>query len=120
MNTKIAVFLFTFLAFLTVHVADAQRPGKVPKIGYLSQFSGVGGPQSPQMTGFLIGMRELGYVDGKNIAIEYRYTEGKSERLPELAAELASLKVDIIVTETGGGGSLCEKGNSDNPYRDAG
>src|SRR5512136_2213219 len=100
MNTKIAVLLFTFLVFLTAHVADAQQPRKVPRVGYLSQFSGSGGPQSPQMTGFLIGMRELGYVDGKNIAMEYRYTEGKNERLPELVAELARLKVDIIDLET--------------------
>ncbi len=108
MNTKIAVLLFAFLVFLAAHVADAQRPGKVSRIGYLSQFSGSAGPQSPQMTGFLIGMRELGYVDGKNVAIEYRYTEGKNERLPELAAELARLKVDIIVTETGMA-ALCAK-----------
>jgi len=101
MNTKIAVLLFAFLVFLAAHVADAQQPGKVPRIGYLSQFSGSAGPQSPQLTGFLIGMRELGYVDGKNIAIEYRFTEGKMDRLPEVAAELARLKVDIIVTETG-------------------
>ncbi|NWG04660.1 MAG: hypothetical protein HXY44_17545 [Syntrophaceae bacterium] len=46
-------------------------------------------------------MRELGYVDGKNIAIEYQFTEGKIDRLPEVAAELVRLKVDIIVTETG-------------------
>jgi putative ABC transport system substrate-binding protein len=102
MNTKIAVLVFAFLFFLTAQVADAQQPGKVPRIGYLSESSlGSAGPQSPQLTGFLLGMRELGYVDGKNIAIEYRFTEGKRDRLPEVAAELARLKVDIIVTETG-------------------
>ena len=119
MNTKIAVLVFAFLCFLTAQVADAQQPGKVPRIGYLSQFSGSAGPQSPQLTGFLIGMRELGYIDGKNIAIEYRFTEEKMDRLPEVAAELARLKVDIIVTETDGG-SPCEKGNPDNPHRDGG
>ena len=81
--------------------ADAQQPGKVPTIGYLVQFSGAAGPPNTNLTAFLEGLRDLGYVDGKTIAIEYRYTEGKSERLPELAAELVRLKVDLIVTETG-------------------
>jgi putative ABC transport system substrate-binding protein len=101
MNTKIAVLVFVFLVFLTVHVTDAQQPGKVPRIGYLSQWSGPAGPPSVQIRAFLEGLKELGYVDGKNIVIEYRYTEGKNDRIPELVAELARLKVDIIVTETG-------------------
>ena len=95
-------FSLVFVLLAAPLVADAQQSRKVHRIGYLSQFSGAGGPQAPQLTGFLIGMRELGYVDGKNIAIEYRYTEGKNERLPELAADLVRLNVDIIVTETGG------------------
>ncbi len=99
---KIVLSITLALVLLAVPlVADAQQPRKVPRIGYLSQFSGSAGSQSPQLTGFLIGMRELGYVDGKNIAIEYRFTEGKMDRLPEVAAELARLEVDIIVTETG-------------------
>ena len=94
-------FSLVFVLLAAPLVADAQQSRKVHRIGYLSQFSGAGGPQAPQLTGFLIGMRELGYVDGKNIAIEYRYTEGKINRLPEVAAELARLKVDLIVVETG-------------------
>jgi putative ABC transport system substrate-binding protein len=82
-------------------VAGAQQPGKVHTIGYLSQFSGSAGPPSPNLEAFLQGLRELGYVEGKTIAIEYRFTEGKNDRLPELAAELTRLKVDILVTETG-------------------
>jgi putative ABC transport system substrate-binding protein len=82
-------------------MADAQQPGKIPMVGYLVQSSSPAGPPSPNLKAFLEGLRELGYVEGKNIAIEYRYTEGKNERLPELAAELARLKVHIIVTETG-------------------
>ncbi len=101
MNTKIAALVFAFLVFLTAHAADAQQPGKVPRIGYLSQWSGSAGPPSVQIRAFLEGLKELGYVDGKTIAIEYRYTEGKNDRIPELAAELARLKVDIIVTEMG-------------------
>jgi putative ABC transport system substrate-binding protein len=95
---SIALALALFAAPL---VAGAQQPGKIPTIGYLSQFSTSAGPRSPGHEAFLQGLRELGYVEGKNIAIEYRFTEGKNDRLPELAAELARLKVDIIVTETG-------------------
>jgi putative ABC transport system substrate-binding protein len=103
MKLRAAVLSLTFaLVFLAAPlVADAQQPGKVPTIGYLSQYSGVAGPPSTSLKAFLEGLRELGYVEGKNIAIEYRYTEGKINRLPEVAAELARLKVDLIVVETG-------------------
>jgi putative ABC transport system substrate-binding protein len=98
----VVVNVMLVLAILAVPmVAHVQQPGKVPTIGYLAQFSGPAGPPSAGITAFLEGLADLGYVDGKTIAIEYRYTEGKSERLPELAAELVRLKVDLIVTETG-------------------
>jgi len=90
-------------------VANAQQPGKIPRIGYLSQFSGPAGPPSAALKAFLEGLGELGYVEGKNIAIEYRYTEGKNDRLPMLAAELVDLKVDLIVTETGGAAVQAKK-----------
>jgi|SRR5437867_4962784 len=77
--------------------AEAQeyKAGKVARIGLLSQ----GSPTSGQhiREAFRQGLREVGYVDGQNIVIEYRYAEGKAERLPDLAAELVSLKVDVIV-----------------------
>jgi putative ABC transport system substrate-binding protein len=73
--------------------ADAQ-PAKLPRIGYLGGSpSGAGAPQP-----FLEGLRELGWVEGRNIAIEYRWTEGRAERLPDLVAELVRLKVDVIYT----------------------
>jgi putative ABC transport system substrate-binding protein len=101
MNAKIATLVFVFLVFLSAHVAGAQQPGKIiPRIGYLMQQSAPAGSPSRLLEAFLEGLRELGYVEGKNVAIEYRYTEGKNERLPELVAELARLKVDIIVVET--------------------
>jgi putative ABC transport system substrate-binding protein len=74
--------------------AEAQQPKKIPRIGYLT---GVGSAPSKA---FLQGLRDLGYIEGKNILIEFRTTEGKSERLPELAAELVRLKVDVIVADT--------------------
>ena len=109
MNAKYSLLLAAFLAFFTLDVVDAQQPAKIPTLGYLSQYSGAAGPKSPNLEAFLRGLTELGYVDGKNIAIEYRYTEGKNDRLSALAAELAALKVDIIVTETGGAALQAKK-----------
>ncbi|MEK6601398.1 MAG: hypothetical protein AABZ09_05905, partial [Candidatus Binatota bacterium] len=79
-----------FLAILVLLVgwmgmAEAQQPKKVPRIGFL--FYGSPGP-SPEVDAFRQGLRELGYIEGQNIAIEYRFASGQVERLPELAAEL--------------------------------
>ena len=74
--------------------ARAQQAGKVPRIGYLSP-SSVGFAARDEA--FRQGLRELGYVEGKNIVIEYRFAEGKFDRLPDLAAELVRLEVDVIV-----------------------
>jgi putative tryptophan/tyrosine transport system substrate-binding protein len=75
--------------------AEAQQPKKVPRIGYLS----IGDPatESTRAEGIRLALRELGYIEGQNIATEYRYAEGKLDRVPELAAELVRLKVDILV-----------------------
>ena len=77
-------------------VAEAQQPGKVPRIGYLGLTSP--SANSARIEAFRQGLRELGYVEGKNIVIEWRHHEGKLDRLPALAAELVRLKVDVIVT----------------------
>ncbi|HEU4344145.1 MAG TPA: ABC transporter substrate binding protein [Candidatus Binatia bacterium] len=79
--------------------ADAQQPKKVPRIGYLSTQEPA--HESARFEGIRLALRELGYIDGKNIVIEYRHAEGKLDRLPELAAELVRLKVDIIVAAGG-------------------
>jgi putative ABC transport system substrate-binding protein len=76
--------------------AEAQQPAKIPRIGYLSPTSPSVSPS--RIEAFRQGLRELGYIEGKNILIEYRYAEGKFDRLPALAAELVRLKVDLIVT----------------------
>lgn len=75
--------------------AHAQQPTKVPRIGFLHY--GAAGP-SPEVDAFRQGLRDLGYFEGKNINIEYRFASGRVERLPELAAELVQLKPDVIVT----------------------
>ena len=80
-------------------IAEAQQPKKVPRIGYLSTVDPA--RDSARSEGIRLALRELGYIEGQNIAIEYRYAEGKRGRHPELAAELVRLKVDIIVV-TGG------------------
>jgi putative tryptophan/tyrosine transport system substrate-binding protein len=76
-------------------IAEAQPPKKVPRIGYLS--SPDAASESTRAEAIRLALRELGYIEGQTIAIEYRYGEGKTDRYPELAAELARLKVDIIV-----------------------
>ena len=80
-------------ALLGAPLAHAQQPGKLPRIGYLSPASGI----TFQDDAFRQGLRELGYVEGQNIVIEYRFAEGKFDRLADLAAELVRLKVDVIV-----------------------
>jgi putative ABC transport system substrate-binding protein len=80
-------------------IAEAQQPTKVPRIGYLTAASL--SAMAPRFEAFQQGLRELGYVEGKNIVIDYRSPEGKFDRLPALAAELVRLQVDVIVT--GGG-----------------
>jgi putative ABC transport system substrate-binding protein len=76
--------------------ASAQQPTRVPRIGYLTASSL--STQSPNIEAFREGLRELGYVERKNVMIEVRQAEGKLDRLPGLAAELVRLKVDVIVT----------------------
>jgi putative ABC transport system substrate-binding protein len=80
-------------------VAPAQQPKKVSRIGYLS--NGDPASESARSQAIRLALRERGHIEGQNIAIEYRYAERKRDRLPELAAELARLKVDIIVVAGG-------------------
>src|SRR5499426_288143 len=80
-------------------LSQAQQPAKIPRIGYLSNADLA--TDSARAGGIRLALRELGYIEGQNIAIEYRFAEGKNDRLPELAAELARLKVDLIVPAGG-------------------
>ena len=94
-KTIICLALSAVLFALSVS-AEAQQPTKTSGIGYLATVSLSAIPA--RIKAFRQGLRDLGYVEGKNISIEYRFAEGKSDRLPGLAAELVHLKVDIIVT----------------------
>ncbi len=92
----------TVLALLAIgaapFAAEAQQAAKIARIGYLTSSLGVN-PHLPEA--FRQGLRDLGYVEGRNLVIEYRETEGKADRLPALAAELVALKVDVIVAAPG-------------------
>src|SRR5262245_5382319 len=93
---KAAVPILVAVILLIVAVAtEAQQPNKVHRIGYLSP--GDAASDSARSEAIRLALRERGYIEGQNIAIEYRYSEGKSGRNPELAAELVRLKVDVIV-----------------------
>ncbi len=90
----LSIFLLVTLISGWVNLAEAQQAGKVYRIGYL-------GARSPLPTteiAFRQGLHELGYVEGQNYVIEYRSAKGNRKRLPDLAAELVRLKVDVIVT----------------------
>src|SRR5215831_10434272 len=76
--------------------ANAQQPAKLPTIGLLGAASA--SSYSPFVEAFRQGIHDRGYVEGKNVAVEYRWAEGKYDRLPDLAAELVRLKVDVILT----------------------
>src|SRR5882672_9359783 len=87
--------LFVVVMLAVGLIANAQQPKKVPVIGYLSASDPA--TESIRSEGIRLALRELGYIEGQNIAFEYRYAEGKLDRYPETAAELVRLKVDIIV-----------------------
>lgn len=100
MTKKTLVSLLATFLLATVCSTEAQQPGKVPRIGLL--YASASG-NSHRVEAFRQGLRDLGYVEGKNIIIEYRYAEGIRERFSEYANELVRLKVNVIVTGGGGG-----------------
>ena len=95
MKNRFLIFLIITLAMVS-GTAHAQQPTTVPRIGFLGAAST--SAIAARVAAFRQGLRELGYVAGQNIIVEYRYAEGKADRERELAAELARLKVDVIVT----------------------
>jgi putative tryptophan/tyrosine transport system substrate-binding protein len=97
MSRRVIAFICLLTAvFLHTGLTGAQQPTKVPRIGYLAANSL--SDNAARIKGFRQGLRELGYVEGKNIVIEWRSAEGNPDRLPALAAELVSLKVEVLVS----------------------
>ena len=106
MTSKIVICLLLTFFLLTVSLAQAQQPTKIPRIGYLD--GGFPSTNAARIDAFRQGLRELGYVEEKNIVVEYRHAEGKLDHLPALAAELVRLKVEVLVM--GGGGASTGSG----------
>jgi len=101
MATKTIVVLLVNLALASVHhLAEAQQTKKVPRIGYLSGASGDAKNPGPSVEAFRQGLQDLGYVEGKNILVEYRYAQGKLDQVPGLVAELVQLKPNVLVVDT--------------------
>ena len=93
MRKTVLSFVLCAMLCALCATAEAQQPKKIPRIGYLSTVDQV----SFRSEGIRLALRELGYIEGQNIAIEYRYAEEKVHRAPELATELVRLKLDVIV-----------------------
>jgi putative ABC transport system substrate-binding protein len=96
MKRKIVIGLLTAVLLTTVSFANAQQKGKIPRIGFLGNSTAE--LEANLIEPFREGLRDLGYVEGKNIVLEWRWAEGKYERFPALIAELIAAKVDLIVT----------------------
>ena len=96
MKDKIPALALSVLIFATGTAVRAQAQAKVFKLAYLSGVSR--SAEGMRRDAFTQGLRDLGYINGRNTVIEYRYSDGKNERLPALAAELVRLKPEIIVT----------------------
>ena len=95
-NRRAFIFATTGGLLAAPLAAEARQAGKVPRIGYLA----LNPTANPHLhEAFRQGLRDLGYVEGRNVVIEYRDAEGKPERLPALAAELVALKVDVLVAQ---------------------
>jgi putative ABC transport system substrate-binding protein len=125
MRKKFFVFALSTFLFALCFSTEAQQPKKVPRIGYLSPSSL--SVSSPYRDAFQQGLRGLGYVEGKNIVVEYRSAEGKLNRVPDLVAELVGLKVDVIVVPSSSVARAAKKvtttipivmANAGNPFGD--
>ena len=94
---KLGRFALSAMLFALSFPVGAQQPAQISRIGFVSS---TGSPNNPgaNIEAFRQGMRELGYVEGKNIQVEYRYIEGKSQRTPSLVSELIQLKVDVLIS----------------------
>jgi putative ABC transport system substrate-binding protein len=96
MNKKIFFTAMVILTLASFHTANAQSTGKMARIGIIAHGN------SPQLEALRQGLRDIGYIEGQNLVIEYRYTEGRRDRIAGLVAELLGLKVDLIVSSGAG------------------
>ena len=116
MKRKITVLTLCTLLFALCGSVDAQQTGKIFRIGFLDESTASG--IAVLLEAFRQELSKLGWIEGKNITVEYRFAEQKNERLPELAADLVRLKVDLIVVSGGAIGVSGEESNYYHPHRD--
>jgi putative ABC transport system substrate-binding protein len=113
MNRKVTVLTLCAMLFALCFSAETQQPKKVPRIGFL--FNTSPADLASRIDVFRQGLQELGYVEGKTILFEFRFAEGIFDRLPDLAAELVRLNVDIIVVAGGRPTAAAKKATSTIP-----
>jgi len=114
MPTSRIVIAIVAVALLCAPLAgESQQTGKVYRVGFLGATSPAG--YAPQVAAFRAGLRELGYVEGRNLAIEFRWAEGDYARLPDLAVDLVRLKPDVLVTHAGAGTRAARQATSTIP-----
>ena len=113
MNRKVSYLALVAMLFALCASAEAQQTGKIPRIGFLDSSTASG--MAVLLDVFRQELTKLGWAEGKNITLEYRFAEGKSERLPELAADLVRLKVDLIVTTGDPQASAAKKATTNIP-----
>ena len=99
MARKLLICLPLTIILLTASLAHAQQLKKVPRIGFVTAVGDANAP-GPLVEAFRQGLRDLGYIEGKNILVEFRYAEGKADRMPSLVNELVRLNVDVLVVPT--------------------
>jgi putative tryptophan/tyrosine transport system substrate-binding protein len=109
-----AVLLLIGFILTILHSAQAQQPKKIPRIGYLAAVSPAA--DAPRKDAFRQALRDLGYIEGQNISIEYRHEDRNFDRLPELAAELVQLKTDVFVTVTTNAALAARNANKSIPH----
>src|SRR5262245_35271645 len=100
----LGLLVIVFVLVVVGQVASAQQPAKIPRIGYFD--GGFASTNAERVEAFRQGLRDLGYVEGKNILVEYLHSERNLDRLPKMVAELLRLNVDVIVA--GGGGATTD------------
>src|SRR5207244_691896 len=96
MRKKIFAVTFAFMLFAVCFSVAAQQPAKIRRIGYVSGSGPI--TSDPRFEAFRQGLRDLGYMEGKNILLEYRYAEGRQDPIPGLVSELVQLEVDVLVS----------------------
>jgi putative ABC transport system substrate-binding protein len=113
MSTKTVIFFGAILLVCSFQFASAQEQKKIPKVGYLS--GGSASVARPRVDAFRQGLRQLGYIEGQNIEVEFRYADGNLDKMPDLAAELVHLKVDLIVSGTEQGTRAAQQATKSTP-----